>query len=111
MIRKLLVMSLALVLSACGGHGFEGKYESKVESKMLGGMAKMMPKTTLTIGTDYIESKGKRVAMDDIFVRESEDKSYLILVKGESEQAFEIVADDILVQDMGMAKIKFVKVD
>jgi len=111
MLKKIIILSLTLLLAACGGHGYEGKYESKVESAMLGSMSTMMPKTTITIGSDFIESKGKRVEMDDIFVRESNGKKYLVLLKGSDEEAFEITSGDSLLQNMGMMKIKFVKVD
>lgn len=111
MLRNAILLSLTLLLAACGGHGFEGKYESKVESGMLGNMANMMPQSTLIIGSDYIESDGKRVEMDEIFVRDSNGKEYLVLKRGESEEVFEIADDKVLVQDMGMMKIKFVRVD
>lgn len=39
MLRNTILLSLCMMLAACGGHGFEGKYESKVESGMLGNMA------------------------------------------------------------------------
>lgn len=111
MFRKAILLSLCMMLAACGGHGFEGKYESKVESGMLGNMANMMPQSTLIIGSDFIENDGKRVEMDEIFVRESNGKAYLVLSKGGSEEVFEIADDKVLVQDMGMMKIKFVRVD
>lgn len=104
-------MTLCLMLTACGGHGYEGTYESKVESGMIGNMSKMLPKTIITIGDNYIESQGKRIDMDNIFVRNTNGKKYLILEKGNDEQSFEIAKDGSLVQNMGMINIRFIKQD
>jgi len=111
-IKILVIAVLAVALSACGDHGYEGTYQSEVTSKGFGSMAGMMPKTTLTIGSDYIEQNGKRVEMDEIFVRVNNDRQYLVFKSSTNrEEAMEIFDDGSLGQDLGMAKIKFVPVD
>lgn len=75
-------------------------------------MAGMMPNMTLTIGNDYVEQDGKRVEMDEIFVRENNGRQYLVFKsENKSEDAMEIFDDGSLGQDLGMAKIKFVLVN
>jgi hypothetical protein len=109
--KTLLLIALTCILSACGGHGYEGTYQSEVDSKAFGGMAKMMPKSTLTIGSNYIENEGKRIDMEEIFVRESNGKEYLILKSEQGEESFEITKDQALLKNMGMISIKFVRID
>lgn len=111
-IKVLVIAALVATLSACGGHGYEGTYKSEVTSKGFGSMAGMMPNMTLTIGSGYVEQDGKRVEMDEIFVRENNGRQYLVF-KSENnrEEAMEIFDDGSLGQDLGMAKIKFVLVN
>ena len=110
LIKYLFVIMLSLSLFACGGHGFEGTYKSSVDSKMLNNMMGKLPQSTLTIGSDYIESDGRRTEVDEIFIRESNGKEYLIIKMDNKEDALEIVDENTLQQDMGMMKIKFKRV-
>jgi hypothetical protein len=64
----------------------------------------------MTIGDNYIESKGQRVEFDEMFVRESNGEKYLIMKKGNEEQALKIIDGNTLQQDMGMMKITFTRV-
>ena len=100
MLRKLIAASaVALLLSACGGHKFEGEFQIK---------AMGIPGGTLVIGSDYIEKDGVRNELDKIFERESSDgKKYLVMVnKQGQEEAWEIVDDNTLKQSV----IKMVRV-
>lgn len=110
LVKNIFVLVLSLSLFACGGHGYEGTYKSSVDSKMFNNMMSKMPQSTLTIGSDYIESDGRRTEVDEIFTRESNGKKYLIIKVGDKEDALEIIDDNTLQQDMGMVKIKFKRV-
>ena len=110
LIKYLFVVMLSVSLFACGGHGYEGTYQSSVDSKMMNQYMNKMPKSTMTIGPDYVESNGSRTEVDEIFVRESNSKKYLIIKMGDNEQVLEIVDENTLQQDMGMMKIKFKRV-
>lgn len=110
LLKNIIVAGLSIILVACGGHGYEGTYQSSVDSKMMNQYMNKMPKSTMTIGRDYIESNGSRTEVDEIFVRESNGKEYLIIKIGNKEDAIEIVDENTLQQDMGMMKIKFKRV-
>ena len=103
--KHFIAVAALLSLIGCGEHGYEGTYQSQVESGMLGKMSKMMPKTTLVIGTDYIETDGKRIEVDEIIVRVSGGKSYLVIKSGQDEQSLEIINENTLKQDMGLVKV------
>ncbi len=109
--KSFIVASLSLLLAACGGHGYEGQYESSIEASGLGKMASMMPKTSLYIGTDYIESNGQKINIDKIYVKEQGDKKFLIMQTQQGEQAYMIDKDDSLLIKSGIATIKFTKID
>jgi hypothetical protein len=107
---------LSALLSACGGHGFEGKWKMQIANDAMGGaLAKMAQKlagdTTLIIGDDYIESNGQRHEVD-ISIRESDDKRYLVMKDdNDNEQIFLIKDDNTLVQGNGFASINFKRVN
>lgn len=109
-LSKSLIVSCLILLTACGGHGFEGSYQSKVESAFMQGMSKNMPKSTLVIGSDFIEIDGKRTQADDISVRDSANKKYLVVNVTGQEQVLEIIDDNTLQQDLGVMKITFKRI-
>lgn len=111
----LIIGSLCLILTGCGGHGYEGEY--KMENQSDGGIAGDLANSTgsngtrsLTIGSDYMESRGRRTSFDDIFVRESGSTRYLVFQKGESEQTLRIVNDETLKKKTGLGTVTWTKV-
>ena len=109
--KTLIVILLSILLFACGGHGYEGRYESMVVAKGFGEITKILPKTTLYIGSDYIETDGRRVDMRDIYVKELDGNKYLVLVSDDGDDMFIIEPDGSMFKNMGLRKIKFTKVD
>lgn len=87
-IKWLSIVFISSILFGCGGHGFEGEFSSDFAGKM-------------TIGPDYIENNGQRQNFDEIFVRESDNKEYLVFKLKEAEEAWEIIDDDHLVKRLG----------
>lgn len=112
-IKCFSVLALSAVLAACGGHGFEGEYESKIDGSKnvtMNAIYKSLKPSTLTIGSDYVESQGQRQLYDEIFVRKSGDQKYLVFKKGSSEEAMKIADGNTLVQENGIMNIQFVKI-
>ncbi|MGI2170811.1 hypothetical protein ACROAE_11580 [Shewanella sp. MF05960] len=109
--KSFIVAGLSLLLAACGGHGYEGQYESSIEATGLGSLNSMMPKTTMYIGTDYIESNGQKIEVEKIYVKEQGDRKILIMQTQEGDQAYIIDKDGSLLIKSGIATIKFTKVD
>ena len=107
-----LLVAVAL-LSACGGHDFEGVYESRAGSSndVLNAFAEMAGADRIVIGDDYIESEGKRTRFDEIFERESAGKRYLVFKSGENEEVWTIVDDNTLMQGNDLVNIKLVRVE
>ena len=111
---KILAVTLCItLLSACGSHGYEGTY--KMDTSKKGGMGSLLGgfgvSTSFTIGTDYIEAEGQRTEVDEIFVRESGGKKYLVLKTEAGEDTFTIVDDKTLLQGNAMMSFRFVRVD
>lgn len=97
------------LLAACGGHGYEGKWELESDNPTILQTIKLAGAGSFTLGDDYIEVNGQRNNLDEIFVRESDGNKFLIMVKDDEEKAIEIIDDDTLRQEMGMFSIKFVR--
>lgn len=115
-LKLVCAVVLSAFLSACGGHGFEGKWKIQMVDDGMGGtFAKMAQKlagaSIFIIGDDYIESNGKRHDVD-ISIRESNDKRYLVM-KGDNgdEQVFLIKDDNTLVQGNGFASVNYSRVN
>ncbi len=105
--KFLSIAALALILTGCGGHDYEGDWKMQTDrnsSKML----KMMGSDGgFTLGDDFVEVNGQRVDME-IFVRESGAKSYLILKNAEGqEEAFEIVDENTIQKSAGFMTLKY----
>ncbi|WP_334019357.1 hypothetical protein [Alteromonas sp. S015] len=101
-----LVLAISL-LTACGGHGFEGQWKMDAGKTTNKYMHMAGVDNTLTIGDDFIESEGTRVEMD-IFTRESNDKNYLIFKTEDGrEQGYEIIDNDTLISGRGFAAIRY----
>ncbi|WMC12108.1 hypothetical protein PU634_07015 [Oceanimonas pelagia] len=103
-------LALALLLTACD-HGFEGVYETRADSsnemmsQLMNDFAGLVGSEHIVIGTDYIEHNGERTRFDDIFVRESAGKRYLVFVQGEQEEVWTIVDDHTLMKGNGLVKV------
>ena len=94
---KLLIAGLmAGILSACGGHGYEGTWKATSDNAMQEKLINQAGGGTMVIGEDYIEANGQRNQVDDIFTRESAGKQYLVFAKDGEEQVFEINDEDNL---------------
>lgn len=108
--KYLILSSFVFVLSACGGHGYEGDYKASTGEASVDLFMGMVGPTKMTIGSDYVEIKGKRTELADIFVRESSGKSYLVFKnKNDKEQAWEILDNgDLVTYNKGM-KVTWVK--
>ncbi|MDN3653845.1 hypothetical protein QWY77_13960 [Thalassotalea ponticola] len=107
-IRTLIIAAASAVLVACGGHGFEGEYKiaSASEDDILGSLAEQFASdTVIVIGADFVDTNGKRESYDKIIVRESGTKRYLVLIRQDQEQAWEIIDNDTLVQGSGFLKM------
>lgn len=102
--------ALTAFLAACGGHGFEGDYESsgKINS---GGMALNLPKQQLTIGDDFMEANGQREIYDEIFVRETGDIEYLVLSKDKQEVSLKIINDKTLAMGVGGVEMTYKRIN
>ena len=111
-IKSLSVVALSMLLAACD-HGFEGTYQTKLDSgnefanAMVGGLLNQK----IIIGKDYIETDGKRTEFEDVFVRASGDERYLVFKDKEAEEAWKIVDDKTLLQGNGFINIQLVRVD
>lgn len=111
-----LVLALSALLMACGGHGFEGEYEIKAGAnnrtmETLMGMVGGGP-SKMVIGSDYVESEGKRQDLEKIFVRESGGTKYLVFKdKQADEEVWRILDDKTLESGNALMSIKLVRVN
>jgi hypothetical protein len=111
--RTLFIVGSSLVLVACGGHGFEGEYKfaSSGKNNLFGDLAQqMVGEQTIIIGDDFMEVDGSRDTYDEIFVRESGSKKYLVLSAEDNEEIWQIVNENTLMQDAGFVKITIKKI-
>lgn len=113
LLKYMMVIALATLLSACGGHDFEGVYETRAgsDNELLNSFAEMTSGGKLVIGPDYIESQGKRTLFDEIFERESAGERYLVFKTGETEAVWKVVDENTLMQGGGLMSIKLVRVE
>ncbi|WP_417760280.1 hypothetical protein [Shewanella sp.] len=112
------ILALLWLLTACGGHDYEGTYQVELggnNDNPLGALLKMagdmVEKPTLVIGDDYIESDGKRSQFDDIFVRDSHGKKFLVFKNEGDEEAWQIIDDNTLLMKNGMVSYKLVRIE
>ena len=112
LIKYASMLALVGALAGCGGHGYEGEYESKAGSsnEFMNAFAGSAGSQRIVIGSDYIESQGERIDFDDIFVRKSGNEKYLVFKDEESEEAWKILDDDTLMQGNGLMNVKLVRV-
>lgn len=60
---------------------------------------------TITIGSDYIETNGKRQKFKKIFERDTDNIRYLVFQQEDGQETVMVIKDDkTLVQDMGLVK-------
>lgn len=97
----------ATIIAACGGHGYEGKWEIEAGNSVFTKTMVQSGAGSFILGDDYIEANGKRNSFDEIFVRESDGKKYLVMSKDGDEKSIEIVDDQTLQQDMGMVTLTY----
>ncbi len=115
-LAKLGIALLAGTLLAGCGNGFEGTYTVSTEgvgAEVLGAMNQMMQQVTgqsitqqtITIGSDYIETNGKRQKFKKIFERDTDNVRYLVFQQEDGQETVMVIKDDkTLVQDMGIVK-------
>lgn len=112
--KTLLIAASTSALVACGGHGFEGEYKfvSSGKNDLIGGFAQLMGGAkSIVIGENFMEIAGTRDTYDEIFVRQSDNKKYLVLSTEHSEELWQIVNSSTLMQDNGFMKITIKKVN
>lgn len=108
-------LALALLLSACD-HGFEGVYETRADSsnqmvsQLMNDFSGLVGSEQIVIGRDYMEHNGERTRFDDIFVRESAGKRYLVFVQGEQEEVWTIVDEHTLMRGNGLVNVRLERV-
>lgn len=113
-IKSILVALVCTLLVACGGHGYEGEYKfaSSGEDDLLSGFTELLAgDQIIVIGENYIDNDGVRDEYDEIFVRESGSKQYLIFVANGQEESWQILDDKTLMQDAGLMKITIRRID
>ena len=112
LIKYALILALSGLLLGCG-HGFEGQYQLQGSSsdKLTKALAGFAGLENIVIGSDYIESDGKREEFDDIFVRESGNTKYLVFKRDGTEETWKIVDDRTLMQKSGFINITLERVD
>jgi PBP1b-binding outer membrane lipoprotein LpoB len=110
--KQLCLLLLAVIISGCSGHEFEGSYRTETDNKFLNSLAKKTADPSLlVIGSDYIESDGERTDFDKIFVRESGEKRYLVFQDNDEEDSWKIINDKTIEQNLGFLKVKFIRID
>lgn len=112
LVKYASILVLLGILVGCGGHGYEGEYQTKAGSsnEFMNAVAGITGSQNIIIGADYIESQGQRTAFDDIFVRESGDDSYLVFKTEGTEEAWKIVDEDTLLRGNDLVSIKLVRI-
>ncbi|MDX9741825.1 MAG: hypothetical protein RBT81_11700 [Gammaproteobacteria bacterium] len=106
------MLAIAVFMSGCGGHGYEGEYESKAGSSIdfMNAFAGSIGSQRIVIGSDYIESQGNRLEFEKIFVRQSGKEQYLVFKDGKSEEAWKILDDGTLMQGNDFMEVNLVRV-
>ncbi|MBW8192783.1 hypothetical protein K0504_17225 [Neiella marina] len=114
--KYVAALAFTLLLTACGGHGYEGTYKLEAEGAMAGllkmaqGMSGQEGDITIEIGSDYLISEGEKIEVDEITTRVSNGKKYLVIVdEGSSEDAFEIGDNGTLIQNVGFGSLVYTK--
>ena len=98
-LKLLIILAVCAVISACGGHSFEGKYSQSTGNKIADGL---LGGAEFVIGPDYVIKDGDRRKMKDIFVRKEDGVEYLVFVTEEGrEQSLEIIDANTLVMKTG----------
>lgn len=107
------VSMLVLIGSLVGcGHGYEGEFQVKAGSsnELLNAFAGMAGSQKIIIGSDYVESQGRREEFESIFVRGSGQEKLLVFKNKETEDTWEIVDKDTLIKGNGLMSIKLVRI-
>lgn len=110
-LKKTIVFFVVVILSGCGGHGFEGEYKAKVESVFGSGFDSFFndessSESNLIIGKDFIKVDGERIDFDSISVRDNK----LVLETEDSEDFMTIVNEKTLILDQGVVSITYIKI-
>jgi hypothetical protein len=110
-LKYLGLMVVAAVMTACGGHGYEGEFAFKTGNDLADQIMKAAAGPgNLVIGADFIEKNGTRTKFEKIFVRKSGSQEYLVFKNGTSEEGWLIVDKDTLVQDAGLVRLTLSRV-
>lgn len=111
-LKSVSTLAVSFLLTACGGHGYEGTYEAKTNTGLESLLGNSQDRSVV-IGADFIEADGSREEYEEIFVRESGNKKYLVFKSdsGSSEEAWKIKDEDTLIQDLGLFKVELRRVD
>lgn len=106
------MLAIAVLMSGCGGHGYEGEYESKADSSIdfMNAYAGSIGSQRIVIGSDYIESQGNRLEFEKIFVRQAGKEKYLVFKDGKAEEAWKILDDGTLMQGNEFMEVRLVRV-
>lgn len=107
--RIFVVLACLFVLSGCGSHGYEGKYEGTVDL--------LFTKQTMIIeiSDDFLSiSKGKeseRSEIEEAEVIEKNGTEYLLVTEeGGGETYFQIIDDDTLILDLDIVQVKLERI-
>lgn len=111
-LKSVATLAVSFLLTACGGHGYEGTYETKTNTGLDSLLGNSQDRS-IVIGADFIEADGSREEYEEIFVRESGNKKYLVFKSenGSYEEAWKIKDEDTLIQDLGLFKVELKRVD
>jgi len=103
-INTFFILILSLMVTACSGemdkNDFSGDYKMTIatDNAMMAaamGLDKEY-KMTVSVPMGFMESEGKRQLFDEIFIRKSGDKNYLIFKQSNKEFVWTIVDKDTL---------------
>lgn len=107
LIKYVSIVVLIGALIGCG-HGYEGEYQASNE--IMNAFVGAEGGQKLVLGSNYIESQGQRTKFDKIFVRKSGGEKYLVFKDKESEEVWEIVNEDTLLQGYGFMSVNLVRI-
>ncbi|WP_346352116.1 hypothetical protein N2M06_07580 [Oceanimonas sp. AH20CE76] len=109
-IKYMACAALLVLLSGCD-HGYEGVYETRADSsnemmsQLMSDFSGLVSSEQIVIGKDYMEHNGERTYFDDILVRESAGKQYLVFVKDGQEEVWTIVNETTLMKGNGLVNV------
>lgn len=102
-------MACLFVLSGCGSHGYEGKYEGTVDLLLI------QQKWIVEITGDQLSlqrgNDTESAEIEDAEVRKEDGKEYLVITEeGGGETYFQIIDDDTLILDLDIVQVKLERI-